>query len=99
LGDRKLARKERTPVKNFVHTGVFIFEHMVISSIMPITNKDSILKLYYEANGQQEMFGRDNLQFKTVNHPTPHRLVDLCNKFKLKKLICDKELKLTFYSI
>ena len=36
---------------------------------MPITNKDSILKQYYEANGQQEMFGRDNLQFKTTNHP------------------------------
>lgn len=29
---------------------------------MPITTKDSILKQYYEANGQQEMFGRDNLQ-------------------------------------
>ena len=53
---------------------------------MPITTKDSILKLYYEANGQQEMFGRDNLQFKTVNHPRPHHLVDLCNKFKLKQL-------------
>ncbi len=53
---------------------------------MPITNKDSILKLYYEANGQQEMFGRDNLQFKTVNHPRPHHLVDLCNKFKLKQI-------------
>tara|TARA_R100001460_G_scaffold4637_6_gene12990 strand:- start:764 stop:1114 length:351 start_codon:yes stop_codon:yes gene_type:complete len=78
---------ERTPVKNFVHTGVFIFGHMVISSIMPITTKDSILKQYYEANGQQELFGRDNLQFKTVNHPTPHRLVDLCKKFKLKQVV------------
>ena len=54
---------------------------------MPITNKDSILKQYYEANGQQEMFGRDNLQFKTVNHPTRHRFDNLCPEFKLKKFI------------
>lgn len=53
---------------------------------MTITRKDTILKLFYEANGQQTMFGYDNLQFKTVNHPTPHRLVDLCKKFKLKKI-------------
>jgi hypothetical protein len=66
---------------------------------MPITTKDSILKLYYEANGQQQMFGYDNLQFKTVNHPTPHRFVELCNKFKLKKLVFDKELKLGYLSI
>jgi hypothetical protein len=72
---------------------------MIISCIVPITNKDSVLKLYYEANGQQEMFGRDNLQFKTVNHPTPHRFVDLCNKFKLKKLITDKALSLGYLSI
>lgn len=61
---------------------------------MPITNKDSILKQYYEANGQQEMFGRDNLQFKTVNHPRKHKLVDLCNEFKIKKLIVRQPLPL-----
>jgi hypothetical protein len=66
---------------------------------MPITNKDSILKQYYEANGQQTMFGYDNLQFKTVNHPTPHRFMELCNKFKLKKLVFYKELKLGYLSI
>ena len=33
---------------------------------MPITTKDSILKQYYEANGQQELFGRDNLQYWSV---------------------------------
>lgn len=54
---------------------------------MPITRKDTILKLFYEANGQQTMFGYDNLQFKTVNHPRKHKLVNLCNEFKIKKLI------------
>ncbi len=52
---------------------------------MPITRKDSILKQYYEANGQQSMFGYDNLEFKTINHPTAHRFVHLCSEFKLKK--------------
>jgi len=66
---------------------------------MPITTKDAILKRLYEANGQQQMFGYDNLQFKTVNHPTPHKFVNLCNKFKLKKLITDKALSLGYLSI
>ena len=52
---------------------------------MTITNKDSILKKYYEANGQTSMFGYDNLEFKTINHPTPHRFTDLCPEFKLKQ--------------
>ena len=52
---------------------------------MTITNKDSILKKYYEANGQPSMFGYDNLEFKTINHPTPHRFTDLCPEFKLKQ--------------
>ena len=46
---------------------------------MTITNKDSILKKYYEANGQRSMFGHDNLEFKTINHPTAHRFVHVCN--------------------
>ena len=45
---------------------------------MVITTKDSFLKKYYEMNGQQSMFGYDNLQFITINHPIPHRFVDLC---------------------
>ena len=52
---------------------------------MTITTKDSIFKKWYEYNGQQTMFGYDNLEFKTINHPTPHRFVDLCPEFKLKK--------------
>ena len=54
---------------------------------MVITTKDSILKKYYEMNGQQSMFGYDNLQFKTINHPIPHRFVDLCPEFKIKKIL------------
>ena len=53
---------------------------------MTITNKDSILKKYYEANGQRSMFGHDNLEFKTINHPRPHRFINLCSEFKLKKI-------------
>ena len=52
---------------------------------MTITNKDSNLKKYYEANGQRSMFGHDNLEFKTINHPRPHRFINLCSEFKLKK--------------
>ena len=52
---------------------------------MTITNKDSILKKWYEYNGQQTMFGYDNLEFKTINHPNRHKFVDLCPEFKLKK--------------
>ena len=52
---------------------------------MTITNKDSILKKWYEHNGQQTMFGYDNLEFKTINHPNKHKFIDLCPEFKLKK--------------
>ena len=52
---------------------------------MPITRKDSILKQYYEANGQQSMFGYDNLEFKIINHPQPHKFAELCSEFKLKQ--------------
>ena len=52
---------------------------------MTITTKDSILKKWYEYNGQQTMFGYDNLEFKTINHPYKHKFVDLCSELKLKK--------------
>ena len=52
---------------------------------MTITTKDSILKKWYEYHGQQSFFGYDNLEFKTINHPTPHRFVELCSEFKLKQ--------------
>ena len=59
---------------------------------MVIKTKDSINKQLYEAMGQASMFGHDNLQFKTVNHPLKHKFVELCPEFKLKQL--SKELKL-----
>jgi len=65
---------------------------------MPITRKDTILKLFYEADGQQTMFGYDNLQFKTVNHPKRHRFIDLCPKFKIKKHETAIHLKLPLLS-
>jgi hypothetical protein len=68
-------------------------------NIMPITTKDSILKQYYEANGQESMFGRDNLQFKTVNHPLKHKFVELCSEFKLKKISTELKLKLSVLSL
>ena len=52
---------------------------------MTITTKDSILKKWYEYNGQQTFFGYDNLEFKTINHPNKHKFIDLCPEFKLKK--------------
>ena len=52
---------------------------------MTITTNDSTLKKWYEYNGQQTMFGYDNLEFKTINHPNKHKFIDLCPEFKLKK--------------
>jgi hypothetical protein len=63
---------------------------------MPITTKDTVLKRLYEENGQQQMFGYDNLQFKTVNHPRKHKLINLCSKFKIKKLIIGEPLHLRY---
>ena len=65
---------------------------------MVITTKDSILKKYYEANGQQSFFGYDNLEFKTINHPTPHKFVALCNEFKLKQ-ISENKVQLELHQI
>ena len=66
---------------------------------MPITTKDSINKQWLEANGQEAMFGYDNLQFKTVNHPLKHKFVEMCSEFKLKKLSNELKLKLSYFSI
>ena len=66
---------------------------------MPITTKDSINKQWLVANGQASMFGHDNLQFKTVNHPLKHKYVELCPEFKLKQLSNKLKLKLSYLSI
>ena len=52
---------------------------------MVIRRKSSIYKKIYEANGQQMMFGHDNLNFKTINLPSKQRYKNLCSKFGLKK--------------
>jgi hypothetical protein len=66
---------------------------------MVIKTKDSINKKLYEFMGQTSMFGYDNLQFKTVNHPLKHRFVELCPEFKLKQLSNTLKLKLSCLSI
>ena len=65
---------------------------------MTITTKDSILKKWYEYHGQKSMFGYDNLEFKTVNHPRKHKLMGICQKFKLKKIKISK-IKFSFIEI
>ena len=81
-------------------TQIRCFEFLsVLIYFMPITTKDSINKQWLEANGQASMFGHDNLQFKTVNHPLKHRFVELCPKFKLKQLSNELKLKLNYLSI
>ena len=66
---------------------------------MVIKTKDSINKQFYETIGQVSMFGQDNLQFKTVNHPLKHKFLELCPKFKLKQLSNELKLKLSYLSI
>ena len=66
---------------------------------MIIRTKDSINKQWYEASGQGLMFGYDNLQFKTINHPLKHKFVELCPEFKLKQLSNKLKLKLNYLSI
>ena len=65
---------------------------------MVIRTKDSINKQLYEDMGQTTMFGHDNLQFKTVNHPLKHKFVELCPEFKLKQLTNELKLKLNYLS-
>ena len=58
---------------------------------MVIRRKYSLNKIYYEINGQESMFGRDNLSFKTVNLPKKQIFKNLCKKFKIKKF--EKKIK------
>ena len=53
---------------------------------MVIRRKSSIYKKLYEINGQQMLFGYDNLDFKTINLPSKQRYKNLCSKFGLKKI-------------
>ena len=66
---------------------------------MVIRTKDSINKQLCETIGQASMFGHDNLQFKTVNHPLKHKFVELCPEFKLKQLSKKLKVKLSYFSL
>ena len=54
---------------------------------MGIRRQSSLDKINYEISGQLSLFGRDNLSFKTVNLPKTQRYNNLCNKFRLKRLV------------
>ena len=54
---------------------------------MPIRRKSSLDKKYYESIGQGELFGHDNLHFKTINLPKKQRLTNICQKFSVKLII------------
>ena len=54
---------------------------------MVILRQSSLDKINYEILGQLSLFGWDNLSFKTVNLPKTQRYDNLCNKFRLKKII------------
>ena len=66
---------------------------------MVIRRKSSIYKEYYELFGQMSFFCKDSLKFKTVIHANAQRYVNLCKKFKLKKIILKKQTLLSFIEI
>ena len=66
---------------------------------MVIKRKSSINKKEYELSGQLSFFGRDNLDFKTVNQAKSQKFVNLCRVFKLKKIILQKKILLSFFEI
>ena len=61
---------------------------------MVIRKKSSINKKYYETIGQGILFGYDNIHFKTINLPKKQRFKNLCNKFRLKKIVNKKSILL-----
>ena len=66
---------------------------------MVIRRKSSIDKKNYELSGQLSFFGRDNLDFKTVNLAKGQKLINLCRVFKLKKIILQKKIFLSYFEI
>ena len=66
---------------------------------MVIRSKSSIDKKNYELSGQLSLFGRDNLDFKTVNLAKRQKFVNLCRVFKLKKIILQKKVFLSSFEI
>ena len=66
---------------------------------MLIRRKSSIDKKNYELSGQLTLFGKDNLDFKTVNLTKGQKFVNLCRVFKLKKIILQKKISISFFEI
>ena len=66
---------------------------------MVIRRKSSIDKKNCELSGQLTLFGRDNLDFKTVNLAKGQKFVNLCKVFKLKKITLQKKMLLSFFEI
>ena len=57
-------------------------------------NKYVLNKYNCETSGQLSFFGRDNVNFKSINMPRKQRFINICKKFKLKKIVSNKILKL-----
>ena len=65
-----------------------------------VTRRKSLInKKNYEFSGQLTLFGRDNLDFKTVNLAKSQKFVNLCKVFKLKKITLQKKMLLSFFEI
>ena len=66
---------------------------------MTIRKKSSIYKKSYELYGQISFFGKDNLNFKAVTLAKTQRYINLCKKFRLKKIILQKNMHLPYFEI
>ena len=66
---------------------------------MVIGRKSSIDKKNYELSGQLSLFGRNNLDFKTVNLAKRQKFVTLCRVFKLKRIISQKKVFLSSFEV
>ena len=66
---------------------------------MVIRRKSSIDKKNYELSGQLSFFGRDNLNFQTLNLVKKQKFINLCRVFKLKKIVLQKKIFLSSFEI
>ena len=61
---------------------------------MPIRRNFLLKKNNNNQSRQLSFFGYDNLSFKAINLSNRQRFDNLCNKFKLKKIITNTSLAL-----
>ena len=61
---------------------------------MVIRRKSSLKKINYKKSGQLFFFDHDNLFFKVINLRKAQRFNNLCNKFKIKKIVTN-----TFFTL